>query len=92
LAWVAHTLRARLAKLGGSPTAAQSPIAVKVPDPDSWNFASPEHGNEESASLVEPVSLQQLLSALTSSAYNVSDAISTTYFTHSGQTNQSLGT
>ena len=92
LAWVAHTLRARLAKLGGSPTAAQNPIAVKVPDPDTWNFASPNHGRDESASLVEPVSLQQLLSALTSSAYNVSDAISTTYFTHSGQTNQSLGT
>jgi uncharacterized alpha-E superfamily protein len=92
LAWVAHTLRGRLAKLCGSATTAQSPIAVKVPDPDTWNFASPNAADDDSASLVEPVSLQQLLSTLTSSAYNVSDAISTTYFTHSGQTNQSLGT
>jgi uncharacterized circularly permuted ATP-grasp superfamily protein/uncharacterized alpha-E superfamily protein len=92
LAWVAHTLRGRLAKLCGSATTAQSPIAVKVPDPDTWNFASPNAGDDDSSSLVEPVSLQQLLSTLTSSAYNVSDAISTTYFTHSGQTNQSLGT
>ena len=92
LAWVAHTLRARLAKLGDSPSAAQSLIAVKVPDPDTWNFASPDGEDASRPALVEPVSLQELLGALTNAAYNVSDAISSTYFTHSGQTNQSLGT
>jgi uncharacterized circularly permuted ATP-grasp superfamily protein/uncharacterized alpha-E superfamily protein len=91
LAWVAHTLRGRLAKLGGSAAGELSAISLKVPDPDNWNFARPGSVDGETGSLVEPVSLQQLLAALASSAYDVSDAISTTYFTHSGQTNQSLG-
>jgi len=91
LAWVAHTLRGRLAKLGGSPQGELGPISLKVPDPDDWNFARPDNVNGETGTLIEPVSLQQLLATLANSAYNVSDAISTTYFTHSGQTNQSLG-
>jgi uncharacterized circularly permuted ATP-grasp superfamily protein/uncharacterized alpha-E superfamily protein len=91
LAWVAYTLRARLAKLCDSASAAQSAIAVQVPDPDRWNFSNPAQTQDASAALVEPVSLQQLLGALSDAAYRVSDAISATYFTHSGQTNQSLG-
>ena len=92
LAWVAYTLRGRLAKLCGSASTAQSAIAVLVPDPDTWQFTQPSSAPSQHATLVEPLSLQQLLGTLTGAAYSVSDAISATYFTHSGQTNQSVGT
>ena len=95
LAWVAQTLRGRLAKLGGSPAGVLGPLSFKVPDPDIWTFAPTSGGDTSDSSmgdLVEPLSLQELLRTLTSSAYSVSDAISTTYFTHSGQTKQSVGT
>ena len=89
LAWVAHTLRGRLAKLAGSPAGVLSPLSLKVPAPEDWDFAS-DHGH--ASELLEPVSLLDLLSTLRSCAFNVSDEISATYFTHSGDTNQSLAT
>jgi uncharacterized alpha-E superfamily protein len=88
LAWVAHTLRGRLAKLAGSPAGILSPLSLKVPAPEDWDFSS---DCEASAELLEPVTLLELLRTLRSSAYVVSDEISTTYFTHSGETKQSLG-
>jgi len=39
LAWVAHTLRGRLAKLAGSRPDALSPLATQVPDPGAWRLA-----------------------------------------------------
>jgi uncharacterized circularly permuted ATP-grasp superfamily protein/uncharacterized alpha-E superfamily protein len=89
LAWVAHTLRGRLAKLAGSPAGVLSPLSLKVPAPEDWDFSS-DHAR--SSDLLEPVSLLELLDTLRASAFNVSDDISTTYFTHSGETNQSLAT
>jgi uncharacterized circularly permuted ATP-grasp superfamily protein/uncharacterized alpha-E superfamily protein len=89
LAWVAHTLRGRLAKLAGSPAGVLSPLSLKVPAPEDWDFSS-DHAH--ASELLEPVSLLELLSTLRSCAFNVSDEISTTYFTHSGETNQSLAT
>ena len=88
LAWVAHTLRGRLAKLAGSPAGVLCPLALKVPAPQNWDFSN--DGAHE-AELLEPVSLLELLRTLRSSAFLVSDEISTTYFTHSGETKQSLG-
>jgi uncharacterized circularly permuted ATP-grasp superfamily protein/uncharacterized alpha-E superfamily protein len=89
LAWVAHTLRGRLSKLAGSPTSVLSPLALKVPEPQDWNFSSDHaHGPD----LLEPLTLLKLLRTLRASAYEVSEDISTTYFTHSGDTNQSLAT
>ena len=88
LAWVAHTLRGRLAKLAGSPAGVLCPLSLKVPAPDSWDFSSDW---ERSGELLEPVTLLELLRTLRASAFNVSDEISTTYFTHSGETKQSLG-
>jgi uncharacterized alpha-E superfamily protein len=89
LAWVAHTLRGRLAKLAGSPAGVLSTLSLKVPAPEDWDFSS-DHAH--SSELLEPVSLLELLSTLRSCAFNVSDEISTTYFTHSGENNQSLAT
>jgi uncharacterized alpha-E superfamily protein len=89
LAWVAHTLRGRLAKLAGSPAGVLSPLSFKVPAPEDWDFSSDW---EPSTELLEPVTLLELLRTLRASAFNVSDEISTTYFTHSAETNQSLAT
>ncbi len=89
LAWVAHTLRGRLAKLAGSPAGVLSPLSLKVPAPEDWDFSSDWEQNPE---LLEPVTLLELLRTLRASAFQVSDEISTTYFTHAAQTNQSLAT
>jgi uncharacterized circularly permuted ATP-grasp superfamily protein/uncharacterized alpha-E superfamily protein len=84
LAWVAHTLRGRLAKLAGTPQGVLGRLSHLVPDPADWEFGG-------SDALVEPVTLSELLLTLRQSAGRVSDEISATYFTHSGQTKQSLG-
>jgi uncharacterized alpha-E superfamily protein len=89
LAWVAHTLRGRLAKLAGSPAGVLSTLSLKVPAPQDWDFSS---DHDHASELLEPVSLLELLRTLRASAFNVSDDISTTYFTHSAGTNQSLAT
>lgn len=89
LAWVAHTLRGRLAKLSGSPPGELCPLSLKVPDPDTWNLhalCACDGG------AVFPPVLGNLLDALMEAAYLVSDEISVTYFTHASDTNQSLGT
>jgi len=89
LAWVAHTLRGRLSKLAGMPAGVLSPLAMHVPDPDDWDLASL---CEIPPGSTEPTAMMALLQALGAAAYTVSDEISTTYFTHSGQTKQSVGT
>ena len=88
LAWVALTLRGRLAKLAGSPPGVLSPLSLKVPAPEDWDFSSDW---EDRSELLEPISLLELLRTLRASAFLVSEEISTTYFTHSGETKQSLG-
>jgi hypothetical protein len=79
LAWVAHTLRGRLAKLSGSPAGQLGALSLKVPDPDLWEPSTIP-------------ALLALLEQLVQTASTVSDDISTTYFTHSGDTKQSVGT
>jgi uncharacterized alpha-E superfamily protein len=89
LAWVAHTLRGRLAKLAGSPAGVLATMSYKVPDPDTWSLvALCEHDLDST----RPPALMALLGSLVASAFAVSDDISTTYFTHSGDTNYSVGT
>ncbi|CAM8624090.1 COG2308 Uncharacterized conserved protein [Comamonadaceae bacterium] len=89
LAWVAHTLRGRLAKLAQSPAHELSEMSLQVPSPDRWDLAtlceSPADGP-----VMGP--LRTLLKSLCQAAYTVSEDISTTYFTHSGETKQSVGT
>jgi uncharacterized circularly permuted ATP-grasp superfamily protein/uncharacterized alpha-E superfamily protein len=89
LAWVAHTLRGRLAKLAGSPAGELGAMSHKVPDSDTWSLvALCEHDLDST----RPPALMALLGELVASAFAVSDDISTTYFTHSGETNHSVGT
>ncbi|MDE2419177.1 MAG: circularly permuted type 2 ATP-grasp protein [Burkholderiales bacterium] len=89
LAWVAHTLRGRLAKLSGSPPGELCTLSHKVPDPDTWDLQTLCACEGDA---VFPPALQVLLDGLMEAAYLVSDEISITYFTHSGDTNHSLGT
>jgi len=64
-----------------------------VPDPASWNLSgSANDSGGDSLQIVQPVSLPELLQALVQAAFHVSDDISATYFTHSGETKRSLGT
>lgn len=96
LAWVAHTLRGRLAKLAGSEPGELHALSLEVPDPAAWSL--------EELCESQPVAIPQgnsgtyffalndLLLQCTAAAFRVSDAISTTYFTHSGETKQSVGT
>jgi len=87
LAWVVHTLRGRLAKLAGSAPDQLSLLSHSVPDPSQWQLEL----------LCEPGSsagydtLVGVLRGCTEAAYQVSEEIGTTYFTHSGEAGQSLG-
>ncbi len=97
LAWVIQTLRGRLSKLAGNGPRDMSGLAQKVPDPQEWDLATlcETHHMAPTEAVPKPAAdyyfaLNQLLIDCTEAALNVSDDISTTYFTHSGQTNQSL--
>ena len=89
LGWVAHTLRGRLAKLAQSPAGEMSTMSLQVPNPDTWDLA---HLCETPEGEPSAPALRNLLDALSECAFTVSEDISTTYFTHSGHTKQSVGT
>ena len=77
LAWVAHTLRGRLAKLSGAAPTELGGLAPNVPDPSQWKLA-------ELCTQTEPtVTLDELLKVCVVASYKVSDDISMIYFTHS---------
>ena len=108
IAWVAHTLRGRLAKLAGSEPQELSALALKVPNPNIWglaqlcdlqvDLASPAFDQaldaRQAAGVAAPPRfelLKMVLQQCTQAAFDVSDEISTTYFTHSGLVNHSVG-
>ena len=87
LAWVAHTLRGRLARLADSPPDQLSEMSYQVPDPTTWQLEL----------LCEPgfenrfANLRQVLLDCGQAAMTVSEDISTTYFTHAQAAGHSLG-
>ncbi len=87
LAWVAHTLRGRLAKLAGSPAGELSAMSNKVLSPADWDLAALCKVDDQGQYSV----LTKLLAECTQSAYAVSDEISATYFTHSRDAKKTLG-
>ena len=91
LAWVAQTLRGRLARLAGSAPGQLSTLSLLIPNPDVWSLEQlcGEEGRQEPSDTQPP--LAELLALCTSAAYNISDEISAQYFTHSGEARQSLG-
>lgn len=91
LAWVAQTLRGRLARLAGSAPGQLSTLSLLIPNPDIWSLEQlcSEEAHLEPSDTQPP--LAELLALCTSAAYNISDEISAQYFTHSGEARQSLG-
>ncbi|MCP5280422.1 MAG: circularly permuted type 2 ATP-grasp protein [Rhodoferax sp.] len=96
LAWVAHTLRGRLAKLAGSEPNELSPMSLQVPDPATWDLATlcaadPQTGAPALATPIPSLPLlQEVLDQCWQAAHDVSERISATYFTHSGSAEKSV--
>jgi len=87
LGWVVHTLRGRLAKLAGSEPDQLGLLSHSVPDPDQWHLellCEADAGGTFDA-------LDCLLEDCGQAAYQVSEEIGATYFTHSGDASLSLG-
>jgi uncharacterized alpha-E superfamily protein len=80
LSWVIHTLRGRLSKLAGCAGHEQDPLAEQLPNPAAWDLTQlcPDDASEAPALLT-------LLAACQRSAYALSDAVGTTYFSHTAQ-------
>ena len=107
LAWVTHTLRGRLSKLAGCEPDTLCAMSLRVPDPKNWRLeelcqsqpAFIRNLNEtgtppQTPSAVDPgyyFALNELLIQCSAAAFHISEEISATYFTHSGETNQSMG-
>jgi len=104
ISWVAHTLRGRLAKLAGSDPNALSALSLKVPNPSVWGLAqlceqtpdlvTPANPDASSLDTAEAPSyglLQDVLQQCCRAAFEVSEDISATYFTHAGLANRSVG-
>jgi uncharacterized alpha-E superfamily protein len=95
LAWVAHTLRGRLAKLAGSEPNELSALSLQVPNPNSWNLDQlcmfDPLGDGGGADEQPMTALANLLAQCNDAAFDVSEVISATYFTHSGESRQSVG-
>ncbi|BDT68316.1 hypothetical protein os1_24980 [Comamonadaceae bacterium OS-1] len=87
LAWVAHTLRGRLAKLAGSPAGVLCAMSDKVISPADWDLAELCSVDAQGHYTV----LTDLLAQCSQCAFDVSDEISATYFTHSRDAKTSLG-
>ena len=87
LAWVAHTLRGRLAKLAGSAPDQLGLLSHSVPDPNEWHLETLCDAGDDGAY----ANLSDLLAGCSEAAYQVSEEINATYFTHSGEAGQSLG-
>ncbi len=87
LAWVVHTLRGRLAKLAGSEPDQLSLLSHSVPNPAQWHLELLCEAGADAGF----ANLIQLLRDCSGAAYQVSEEIGATYFTHSGEAGLSLG-
>jgi uncharacterized circularly permuted ATP-grasp superfamily protein/uncharacterized alpha-E superfamily protein len=79
LAWVAHTLRGRIAKLAGSAPTEIPPIAGAVADPSQWSL----QGLCERDADGDYAALLTLLRQCAEGAYQLSDDLGARYFSHS---------
>ena len=87
LAWVAHTLRGRLAKLEGDAPLEDCVLANMLPNPKHWQLQNILTLDHQDA----PENLLKLLQECISGAYQVAKAIGEQYFNHTHVTAQSLG-
>ena len=87
IAWVAKTLRGRLAKRAGDGPQDQYPLAQLVPDASQWQLADLLTCDAQG----EPQALCALLSGCTTAATQVAQAIGAQYFTHAHVSENSIG-
>jgi uncharacterized circularly permuted ATP-grasp superfamily protein/uncharacterized alpha-E superfamily protein len=90
LAWVTHTLRARLAKLEGTDLGQMAALAMNLPDPGDWSLSDLEAEGSDSGPTRHDHLLRQL-ERCTGAALELSDLISRRYFSHAASGSHSLG-
>ena len=94
LAWVARALRGCLAELADGAPGQLGALSLRVPDPRTWDLAqlcktqAPGSGSNSDGYFF---ALNDLLLQCSGAAIDVSNAINSTYFTHSGEINGSVG-
>jgi len=86
LGWVAQTLRGRLLKLQSS-TGEVPDLTRTLPDPQTWSLEALCARDDKG----RYTALIEHLETCADTAYNLSDALSARYFTHSGDARQSVG-
>ena len=92
LAWVAHTLRGRLAKLAGSEPNELCPLSLRVPNPADFTLEMLcTSCATSSTGFARLDQLLDLLNRYVQASFDVSEVIGSTYFTHSGESKQSVG-
>ena len=79
LTWVARSLRARLSKLADTPMGEPDALAKLVPDVRTWTLEQLCHRNDAR----QLQHLSECLNACAQAAWQVSDAITARYFSHS---------
>ncbi len=87
LAWVAQTLRGRLAKLAGDEPQDLCVLSTMIPSPKHWQLQNILTCN----SLEQPEELIALLHQCVAGAHEVAKSIGKQYFTHTHILEQSLG-
>ncbi len=92
IAWVAQTLRARLAKLEGTDLGQMAALAMNLPDPGNWTLAD-LYGASDGDGTLPPTHerLQRQLERCAVSALELSELISRRYFSHAASGSHSLG-
>jgi uncharacterized circularly permuted ATP-grasp superfamily protein/uncharacterized alpha-E superfamily protein len=90
LAWVTHTLRARLAKLEGTDLGQMAALAMNLPDPGDWSLSDLEAEGSDNGPPRHDHLLRQL-ERCTGAALELSDLISRRYFSHAASGSHSLG-
>jgi uncharacterized circularly permuted ATP-grasp superfamily protein/uncharacterized alpha-E superfamily protein len=89
LAWVAHTLRSRLARLGAGLAA---DLADRIPDPQAWQLADLVGLiTAEPRPDADRPQLPDLLARCQEGAWQLSDDLSARFFTHSEEARRSIG-
>jgi uncharacterized alpha-E superfamily protein len=94
IAWVAQTLRARLAKLEGTDLGQMAALAMNLPDPGSWTLADLYGATDTHNDSTAPHTherLQRQLERCAVSALELSELISRRYFSHAASGSHSLG-
>jgi len=89
LGWVAQTLRGRLAKLCGHGPGEMGELSHRVPRPADWPSLL---GQLPAESVAATVGLRALLTQCETAAYTASEDVSARFFTHSGSSEEFVGT